>query len=66
MSARDDEYDNDRSPEENVARGLFAIANAIGGLLYAFKYSADNGMSVAEAIEVAGMKVADAVRENQS
>jgi len=39
------------------------VAEAISGLLYGLKYSKAEGMSVAEAIECAGDRVAAAVRE---
>jgi hypothetical protein len=45
----------------NIAEGLFLLAERTGDLLYGLKYSNERGMSVAEAIEVSGEKIADAV-----
>ena len=50
---------DDLSVEENQARALYEIADAIRGLLFALKYSEREGLSVAEAIEVWGSRVAE-------
>jgi|KBSSwiStaDraftv2_1062776.scaffolds.fasta_scaffold00132_80 hypothetical protein len=42
----------------NVAAQLAALAGATNELLYGLKYSKDTGMSIAEAIEVAGNNIA--------
>lgn len=47
----------------NVAAALRALAQSTDGLLYGLKYSKGDGMSVAEAIEVAGKAQAEALRE---
>jgi hypothetical protein len=47
----------------NIAKSIADLAKATDGLLYGLKYSKGDGMSVAEAIEVAGKSVADAVRD---
>lgn len=54
-------YNENLSVDENQARALFEIADAIRSLLYGLKYSSREGMSIAEAIEVSGTNVADAV-----
>ena len=41
----------------NVAAQISALARATNGLLYGLKYSKGDGMSVAEAIEVAGKNI---------
>lgn len=45
----------------HVAEAINANAKATGSLLYGLKYSHENGLSIAEAIEVALEKVAGAV-----
>jgi len=46
----------------NIAAGIFALARATDGLLYALKYSKGEGMSVAEAIEVGAKNIAEAIQ----
>lgn len=50
----------------NVAKELSALAKATNGLLYGLKYSKDNGLSIAEAIEVGAQSIASAVSEHAS
>ena len=40
----------------NIAASLAACASAQREILYGLKYGKDNGLSIAEAIEVAGQK----------
>ncbi len=56
-----DEYDDELSVSENQARALYAIARAIDGLTYSFRYGKSEGLSVAEAIEVAGKSIAGGI-----
>jgi len=62
-----DGYDEDLSVEENQAHALYEIAAALRKLFYAFKYGQEEGLSVAEAIEVGlrggggGATVAEAI-----
>jgi hypothetical protein len=42
----------------NVAAQLAVLANATNGLLYGLKYSKGDGMSIAEAVEVASKNIA--------
>lgn len=44
----------------NVAAELNYLARATNGLLYGLKYSSGDGMSIAEAIEVAGKNISEA------
>ena len=46
----------------NVAAELSALASATRGLLYGLKYSKDNGVSIAEAIELSAKTQAEAVQ----
>jgi hypothetical protein len=48
----------------NVADGIHRLADAVGSLLYGLKYSKENGLSIAEAIEVGAEKIAEAVRDS--
>lgn len=48
----------------NVAEQLARLAEATRGLLYGLKYSKADGMSIAEAIEVAGKSVGSAISES--
>lgn len=59
-------YDEDLPALENIARGAFAIADAINGLLYAFKYGKETGLSVAEAIEVGAKYIGDSLHDAAS
>jgi hypothetical protein len=45
----------------NVAASIHACAKSLEELLYGLKYSKRDGLSVAEAIEVAGKKIAEAI-----
>ncbi len=45
----------------NVAAAIDRLASATNGLLYGLKYSKDQGMSLAEAIEVSTAKAADTI-----
>lgn len=47
----------------NIAESLSECASAIGGLLYGLKYSGEQGLSIAEAIEVSAKSVASALAE---
>jgi hypothetical protein len=51
----------------NVADGLFEIARAVRSLLYGLKYGKEEGLSIAEAIEVglraAGEAIAIGIRD---
>jgi hypothetical protein len=47
----------------NVARQIGELAAATNGLLYGLKYGKQEGMSIAEATEVAGGRIADALTE---
>lgn len=44
----------------NIAEALHRQADATNALLYGLKYGKAEGMSIAEAIEVAGRKIAEA------
>jgi hypothetical protein len=49
------------SHDVTQAEAILEVAKAIDGLLYGLKYSKDNGMSIAEAIEVSGTKISEAI-----
>ena len=57
-------YNENKSVEENQARALFEIADAIHELLYGLKHSRVEGMSIAEAIEVAGRNVGESIGQS--
>lgn len=44
---------------DDLVEGVNNLARAVGGLLYGLKYGEKEGMSIAEAIEVAGNAIAD-------
>lgn len=50
----------------NIAEALHRQATATDNLLYALKYSKGDGLSIAEAIEVAANKQAEALSEQAS
>lgn len=54
-------YDEEKSAAENQARAQFEIAAALRSLLYAFKFGKEEGLSVAESIEVAGKAIAGSI-----
>lgn len=45
----------------NIAASLDKLADATNGLLYGLKYGKRDGMSIAEAVEVAGKGVAESI-----
>jgi hypothetical protein len=61
MKWEPEDYDKDPMVNAvlNVAAQLADCATATRGLLYAFKYSKDTGLSVAEALEVSSQNVAN-------
>jgi hypothetical protein len=47
----------------NIAASLKRLAEATGRLLYGFKYGQRDGMSIAEAIEVASNNIAGSIQD---
>lgn len=63
MKWEPEEYDADPTVNAilNVAAALTKLAAAADGIIYGLKYSKDNGMSIAESIEVAGKVIAESL-----